>query len=356
MSNQIVLSFAGETQDLSAAFGTVGKDAGRMADETAAASDRMAEKFDNTSTQASMLSGGIGDIGGSLTAAFGEDSAIGAFGAEMERYGTIVMGVVGMSDLLLFATNNLKLAQARAAIATKAQAAATWVMNTAMLASPLTWVVIGIGLVVAAIVLIATKTDWFSRGWKASWGWIKSSAQNVWEWLRKVPGWIGDAFAKVSGTVSRPFRKAFDTAKSDARNLWDWLKKIPGWVGDAFAKVSRGITSPFKAAFNAVARGWNSTIGSLSWSVPTWVPGIGGNSISVPKIPTFHSGGIVPGMAGQAVPIMALGGERVGFDRSSGAKVLLGTDGSRLGDLLVELIRDAVRGQGGDPAALGLRG
>jgi hypothetical protein len=124
---------------------------------------------------------------------------------------------------------------------------------------------------IAVIVLIATKTDWFQRAWRASWGWIKSAASNT----------------------------------------WDFIKKIPGWVTSAFGKIGNAISAPFRAGFNAVARAWNNTVGRLSWSVPGWVPVIGGNSISVPNLPTFHAGGIIPGVKGTPTPIMALAGESV---------------------------------------------
>jgi hypothetical protein len=71
------------------------------------------------------------------------------------------------------------------------------------------------------------------------------------------------------------------------------------------------LTWPFRAAFNAIADMWNSTIGSLSWSVPGWVPGIGGNSINVPDIPRFHTGGTVPGAPGAEVLAVLQGGEEV---------------------------------------------
>lgn len=315
MSNQITLTFAGEPSSLSSAFDSVGRDAEMMAQRTEESTRRMADGFDYASSQSSMLSGGIGDVGGALTAAFGEDSGLGQLGAEMERYGTIIMGVTGLSDLLLFATNNLRIAQLRQAAAQRVQTAAQWLSNTAMLASPLTWIVLGILAIVAVIVLIATKTDWFQRAWRASWGWIKNAASNTWDFLKKIPGWIGSAFSKVAGFISAPYR----------------------------------------AAFNAIARAWNSTVGRLSWTVPGWVPFIGGNSISVPNLPTFHSGGIVPGVG--PVPIMALGGERVLPRTSSGAgaPVRLAAD-DELMRVLLEKIAGAVRAAGGDPAALGIRG
>lgn len=313
MSNQIVMTFTGESKDLSAAFKDVGADAQRMADDTGVASQRMAEQFDGVSGQASLLSGGIGDVGGALTAAFGEDSGLGQLGAEMERYGAIVMGVVGISDLLLFATNNLKLATIAKSVADRTAAAAQWVLNAAQLASPTTWIILGIVALIAVIVLIATKTKWFQQAWTAAWGWIKTAAVNTWE----------------------------------------YIKKIPGWAKTAFEKIASAVAGPFRPAFNAIANAWNRTIGSLSWTVPTWVPGIGGNNISVPNLPTFHSGGVVPGVFGQLVPILAMGGERVSTGRTPGGVTPVAA-GDALTAVVFRIVRDEVVARGGDPSAIGL--
>lgn len=316
MSNQIIMTFAGDPKSLSNAFATVGQDAQRMADDTAAASERMGERFDHISGQASLLSGGIGDVGGALTEAFGEDSAIGAVGAEMERYGAIVMGVVGISDLLLFATNNLKLAQISKSIADKASAASTWVLNAAMAASPIVWIIGGIVLLVAAIVLLYHNWDKISALWTKGWGMVKSGASAAWEFIKKIPGWIGDAFGKIGDYVA----------------------------------------APFKAGFNAVSRAWNNTVGQLSWTVPDWVPGIGGATVAAKKLPTFHSGGIVPGGFNDVVPILAMGGERVST-RAAGGSAGASTSvmaGDALTAVIFKIIRDAVAAEGGDPAALGL--
>jgi hypothetical protein len=313
MSNQLILKFAGDPSNLSNAFATVSADANRMADETSHATERMAERFDGISGQASLLSGGIGDVGGALTEAFGEDSGIGKVGSEMERYSAIVMGVVGVSDLLLFATNNLKLATIAKSVADKSAAAAQWLLNAAQLASPTTWIIVGILALVAVIVLIATKTRWFQTAWSAAWGFIKSAASNTWDFVKKIPGWTSHAFARIGDAVSRPFRNAF----------------------------------------NAVARAWNATVGNLSWTVPAWVPGIGGNNISAPRLPTFHSGGVVPGIFGQVVPILAMGGERVSTGSGSAAPTPI-TAGDALTATIFKIIRDEIVARGGDPSSIGL--
>jgi hypothetical protein len=60
----------------------------------------------------------------------------------------------------------------------------------------------------------------------------------------------------------------------------------------------------YKSIFNGIATLWNNTIGKLSFTVPSWVPGFGGKGFSVPKIPMLAEGGIVTG------PTLAMIGEK----------------------------------------------
>lgn len=199
--------------------------------------------------------------------------------------------------------------------------AGQWAWNAAQLASPTTWIIAGIVALVAVIVLIATKTDWFQKAWRNSWKWIKDAASNV----------------------------------------MDWFKKIPGWTTDIFGKVAKAITAPYKWAFNQISDAWNHTVGSLSWTVPGWIPGIGGNTISVPNLPKFHSGtgaGGVPGVPGSEQLAILQAGEgvtsRAGMVGGGGELVIRG-DGSKLADAIIDLIKLAMQTRGGDPGALGIR-
>lgn len=318
MPNQVKLTFAGDDAPLKRSFDDVGRASEVMAVRVTDATNSAGEKFDYLSSQSSLLSGGIGDIGGALTEAFGEDNPIGAFGAQMEKASAIIMGFTGLMDLAVFATNNLKLATLAKAGADRIAAAAQWLMNAAQLASPTTWIIIAIVALIAVIVLIATKTKWFSTAWRAAWDWIKRAASNT----------------------------------------WDFLKKIPGWIGSAFRTVANVLTAPFRFAFNAIARLWNNTIGQLSWSVPSWVPFIGGNTISVPKLPTFHVGGVVPGPVGAPVPILALGGEEVrspAASRGAGGGEWVSVDAGAVGDALLKVIAQAVANKGGRVSHLGVQ-
>ncbi|GAA2355371.1 hypothetical protein Cme02nite_69430 [Catellatospora methionotrophica] len=186
--------------------------------------------------------------------------------------------------------------------------AAQWLWNIAMSANPIGLIIIAVGALIAIIVLIATKTTIFQDAWRVSWGWIKKTAVDVWNWLKELPAKIGSAFMKVAEFIGRPFR----------------------------------------AAFNFVADAWNNTIGKLQWSVPDWVPVIGGNTIGAPRLPKFHSGGVVPGTPGQEVMTLLQAGERVTPSTSGGnvGRLEVASDGTQFGDALVEVMLRTLRGRG----------
>lgn len=146
-----------------------------------------------------------------------------------------------------------------------------WAWNVAMTANPIGLIIVGIAALIAAIVWVATKTTWFQDIWNAAWGWIKNTAIDVWEWIQTLPDRIGAVFSNIASAISWPFR----------------------------------------TAFNFISDAWNNTIGKLRWSVPSWVPFIGGNTIAAPQLRRFHSGGVVPGPFGKEVPAILTAGERV---------------------------------------------
>lgn len=327
MANQVKLTFAGEEKPLTDSFDRVGDSAKRMSDSVDESSDgfkRAGEAADEVDTKAMGFRDTLTGVQDSMAGV-----AMLSKGPSFEGFLTLGAGIgdlgSGFYNFLIPALEKTKLATIASTVATnvasgatKAFTAAQRLLSLAFISSPIGWIVLAIGALIAVIVLIATKTDWFQRAWRASWSWIKNAAANTWE----------------------------------------FLKKIPGWLGTAFSKVANFITAPFKSAFNAIARLWNNTVGRLSFTVPGWVPGIGGNGFSVPNIPTFHSGGVVPGVVGEPVVTLLQAGEEVSSRASAGggAEVVpIGSDGSRLGDALIELIQQAMDRRGGDPRALGVR-
>lgn len=99
--------------------------------------------------------------------------------------------------------------------------------------------------------------------------------------------------------VAAAFR-GVTAAAAFARNTYLNVVSAMGSVINRAAPLIRTMTSAastissaFRGAFNAIASAWNRTVGSLSFSIPGWVPGIGGSGWSVPDIPMLANGGIV---------------------------------------------------------------
>jgi hypothetical protein len=78
---------------------------------------------------------------------------------------------------------------------------------------------------------------------------------------------------------------------------------IEFWITEVTIPAFRTMYTVAKTIFNGIARIWNNTFGKLSFSVPDWVPGIGGKGFDVPNIPMLANGGIVTG------PTLAMIGE-----------------------------------------------
>jgi phage-related protein len=232
--------------------------------------------------------------------------------------------------------------------------AAQWLLNLAMTANPIGLIIVAVGVLIAIIVVIATKTTWFQDLWRVTWGWIKDAAAAVGDWFANTlwPGMQAVWGGIVSGVmwVRNKFREGFQAARDIAEGVIAHIAGIPGRIVSAFSSLSNAITAPFRAAFSAVARAWNNTVGSLSWTVPDWVPGMGGSHISAPRLPTMHQGGIVPGSLGAESLAVLQAGERVTAGRSSGGATVIEirSGGTRLDDLLVEVLARAVNARGGN--------
>lgn len=213
-------------------------------------------------------------------------------------------------------------------IATTAQ----WLFNAALWASPITWIVLVIAAFAAIMIYLATQTTVFQDTWKV-----------VWDFLKGIGAWFAGPFADFFVHGYRVVMMGWDW-------LWGKISSIPDMIKATFSKVSDFISAPFRTAFNLVTTAWNATIGRLSWTVPSWVPGIGGNSISAPKLPKYHTGGQVSGAMGAETLAVLQAGERITEPvRSGEGSLSIGSDGSDFGDFLVDQLRRAIIRKGGNP-------
>lgn len=235
--------------------------------------------------------------------------------------------------------------------------AAQWLWNIAMTANPIGLIVVAVAAVIAGIVLLATQVDWFGDFWVGVWDFIVAAFKLWWAVFSTLWTTVFDWFIGL-------FKAWWDLFSGFWTGVWDlgvkvvdWFKSVPGLLKSAFSGLFAILTAPFRTAFNFISDAWNNTVGKLSWTVPSWVPGVGGNSISAPKLPKFHTGGVVPGPPGSEMLALLQAGETVTPAGSAGRTVIeLRSDGTELGDALVGVLSGAIRRGGGVDVVFGGRG
>ena len=104
--------------------------------------------------------------------------ALGAALAQTTFSGAVLAATVGVVRQRV-ATIASNVAQKAMAVWTKAAAAAQWLLNAAMSASPIGLVIAGIAALVAGLVLFFTKTEKGREIWETVWGAIKAAAAAV---------------------------------------------------------------------------------------------------------------------------------------------------------------------------------
>ena len=122
------------------------------------------------------------------------------------------------------------------------------------------------------------------------------------------------------------------------------------WIDNVTIPAFQGLLAVFRTIFNGIASIWNNTVGKLSFKLPNWIPGIGGNGFSVPNIPMLAEGGIVNSptlaMIGEAGPEAVVPLDRMGS--MGGGNVTINVNG---GDpqAVVTALRTYMRQNGSVP-------
>ncbi|MFH9134444.1 phage tail tape measure protein [Streptomyces sp. NPDC017524] len=206
------------------------------------------------------------------------------------------------------------------AIALGVFAAAVWIANMAMLASPVTWIVLGIIALIAVIALIIIKWDkvaaatgaawdWIVGKLGAAWNWITEKVSSVWNWITDKTSTAWNAVAGFVGDAVDDFMQDINTIASVPGKVGKWLGDVVAWVagmpgriGNAADGMWDSIVSGFKYAVNQLIWMWNSLSFTLGGGSFMGV-GIPSMTLHTPDIPYLAEGGITTG------PTLAMIGE-----------------------------------------------
>lgn len=322
--NQVTLTLAGDTDQLEKAFDRVGAASKSMSDKVGTASKAvgehsnalgtLGEKADNS--ERNLI--GIHDvIDGTATIMQGpgKQGLVAYIQGWADLAGGLAPLLISLAQTKISVIGNTIAMAAHATwmgivkVATVAWTGVQWLLNAALTANPIGLIIVGIAALIAIIVLIATKTTWFQDLWNAAWGWIKKTAVDVFEWFKELPGKLGGWLSGIGDVIKNAFKGAFN------------------WVNDRFNAVISGI--------NAGIRGFNAI--NPFGDVP-----------QIPMLPKFHAGGVVPGAPGTEMMAVLQAGERVTPAGGSAMVLELRSSGTRVDDLLVEILARAIKGRGGN--------
>lgn len=158
-------------------------------------------------------------------------------------------------------------------LVTKTMTAVQWLLNAAMSANPIGIIIIAITAVIAAIVLLWTKCEWFRDG-------VMTVITVIWESIKTAFDFIWNIISGVINSIVSAFQKVASVVKSVFTS-----------VKNAIKNVFNGVVNIIKAPINGLITLVNKVIKGLNKiKMPDWVPGIGGKGINIPLIPKLATG------------------------------------------------------------------
>lgn len=317
--NQVTLTFAGDPKPLEDTTGQVEQQTRRMGAGFAKLGRSLEKdigvRVDKVGGGLSLLSQFIGGpLGGALTA--------GAFAFDTM---STALSIVSIQNIRAAAAWTVHKA------AVIGSTAATWALNVAMRANPIGIVITLLTLLAVGLIAVWKKSETFRA--------IVTGAFNA------VVGFVRRNWPLMLAILTGPIGLAVLAIMRHKDKILGFFKAIPGAVKGFFRGLTEILTAPFRAAVGGIRSAWNSTVGGRGFSIPDWVPGLGGKSF---RIPMLHSGGRVPGSPGQEVLTLLQAGEHVSAAGAPAAVLQLRSSGAALDDLLIDVLGRAIRNRGGN--------
>ena len=170
--------------------------------------------------------------------------------------------ILPLAGMLLAITAGLKLA-----------AIAQAIMNSTLLASPVTWIILGLVALIAVIVLVIKNWDKIVAATKAAWATIKGALAAVWNWIKSS---VVTVFSSISRFISGIWTGIKDAWSSVATWFGGLKDKVLGW----FANAANWLLNAGKNVIGGLWTGYKD-----AWvNVLTWLGGL------IDKVKGFFSG------------------------------------------------------------------
>lgn len=248
----VTLTFAGDASKLNQAFDGVGNSAAGMSSKVSSSSSSL-----DNGTSALNRFGDAADGGESKAQGFAD--IIGGSGDIFQSWAD---DSLSMSDRLQMLGGGI--ADLSGGIASflvpalSSGVAGIKAMSMALLTSPITWIVLGIMLLVGAFIYLWNNVEGFRNFWKGAWEGIKTAASAAVAWIGSALNW----FSELPGKMRDWFGRAKDGAVNMLGNLVSWVSGLPGRILSALGNLGSTLLS----AGGDLLRGlWNGISGAASW-------------------------------------------------------------------------------------------
>ncbi len=237
-----------------------------------------------------------------------------------ERNRAALVALVAVVGTFVAATTTMFIID-KVRMLTEAWTVAQKALNASFLANPIVLVVAAIAALAAGVFLAYKKVKWFHdavdavwQGLQAGYHWVTKNwplllgiltgpfglavlaivknRDAIIGAIQAIPGKIAGFASHMWSGITGAFDSAVHWIGQRGSDIVGFIAGLPALIGKAGRWLVSAITAPFRAAFDFVARMWNDTIGKVHFSVPSWVPLVGGDGWGFPQMPTFHSGGV----------------------------------------------------------------
>jgi hypothetical protein len=168
-------------------------------------------------------------------------------------------------------------------------------LNAVIAANPILFLVGLIAILVGAFILLWNNSAGFRDFFIGMWHGIQNVVGSVIDWIKGAWNGMIGFFSNLVGTIGGIFGGIGNAIKGGFKSAINFVIDMLNHVVDFFNKIIYGINvvSPFS-------------------DIP-----------NIPHIPRMHTGGVVPGMPGTEVPIMAMAGEHVSTSSQGGGGATL---------------------------------
>jgi hypothetical protein len=147
---------------------------------------------------------------------------------------------------------------------------------------------------VLAPVINTIRTIWTAlvNGLSIAWQGFVSRISSLWNGFKSVVSTVVGAIKTVWGALTSWLSSVFTPVGNAIKGVFNGIKNVAVTVGGVIKGVWDAIMKPIKAVWNFLAGAWNAI---PTITVPDWVPGLGGSTFGLPKLPLLYAGGEVPG-------------------------------------------------------------